>query len=68
MNAAMLAIVTLEFLLRKKILPYMDRLRLRIESEDSSAITDFRRIHIAGMAVNFVQLAILIWGLFHFFR
>ncbi len=67
-SAAMLAIVALALFLRKKILPYMDGLRIRIESEDSSAITDFRRIHIAGMAVNFVQLAVLIWGLFHFFR
>jgi hypothetical protein len=67
-SACMLAIAALAFLLRKKALPHMDGLRLRIEGADSSAITDFRRIHVAGMAINFVQLAALVWALFHFFR
>ena len=64
----MLAIVALALFLRQKVLPNMDGLRLRIEAAEATAITDFRRIHIAGMAVNLVQLAFLVWGLFHFFR
>jgi hypothetical protein len=67
-SVCMLAIAALAFFLRRKALPYMDQLRLRIEAADSTAITDFRRIHITGMAVNLVQLAVLVWGLFHFFR
>jgi len=67
-SACMAAIAVLAFLLRKKVLPYMDELRQRIESAESTAIADFRRIHIAGMALNFVQLAVLVWGMFHFFR
>ena len=67
-SACMAAIAALALLLRKKVLPYMDALRLRIESAESAAIADFRRIHIAGMALNFVQLAVLVWGMFHFFR
>ena len=67
-SAGTLAIAALALYLRKVLLSHMDALRIRMESADSSAITDFRRTHIAGMAVNFVQLAVLIWGLFHFFR
>ncbi len=67
-SVCMAAIAVLAHLLRKKVLPYMDELRLRIESAESTAIADFRRIHIVGMALNFVQLAVLVWGMFHFFR
>ena len=64
----MVAIAALAFMLRKRALPYMDGLRLRIEDADATAIADFRRLHVTGMAVNLVQLAFLVWGLFHFFR
>ncbi len=67
-SVCMAAIAALALFLRKTLLRYMDELRRRIEGADSSAIIDFRRIHIVGMAVNFVQLAVLVWGLFHFFR
>jgi hypothetical protein len=67
-SAGMVAIATLALFLRKVLLSHMDVLRIRIERADSNAITDFRHIHIAGMAINFVQLAVLVWGLFHFFR
>jgi hypothetical protein len=66
-SASMVAIAALALFLRKVFLSQMDGLRMRIESADSTAITDFRRIHIAGMAINFVQLVALIWVLFHFF-
>jgi hypothetical protein len=66
-SAGMVAIAALALFLRKVFLSQMDGLRIRIESADSTAITDFRRIHIAGMAINFVQLVALIWILFHFF-
>jgi hypothetical protein len=67
-SVGMAAIAALALFLRKTVLSHMDGLRIRIESGDAAAITDFRRIHIAGMVANFVQLAVLIWGMFHFFR
>jgi hypothetical protein len=67
-SAAMAVILALALFLRKVLLAHMDGLRIRIEGADSTAITDFRHAHMAGMAVNFVQLAVLVWGMFHFFR
>lgn len=67
-SAGMGAITALALFLRKAVLSHMDGLRIRIESGDATAATDFRHIHIAGMAINFVQLAALIWVLFHFAR
>ena len=65
-SMGMVAITALAFVLRKLVLPHMDGLRIRIEREDPTAIPEFRRIHIAGMLVNFVQLVALVWGLFQF--
>lgn len=64
-SAATAAIAVLALVLRKTVLPQMDRLRTRIEGGDASAASDFRHMHILGMALNFVQLAALIWALFH---
>lgn len=63
--AGVVAIGVLALVLRKFLLPHMDGLRHRIESEDATAITEFRRIHVGGMVLNFVQLVLLIGGLFH---
>ena len=67
-SASMFAIAALALSLRKVVLSHMEALRIRIESADSAAIAEFRHIHIVGMVINFVQLAVLIWGLFHFSR
>jgi hypothetical protein len=64
-SAGMVSIAALALFLRKVVLSHMDGLRIRIESGDSTAVTEFRHIHIAGMALNFVQLVALVWGLFH---
>jgi hypothetical protein len=64
-SAGMVAIGALALLLRKVVLPHMDGLRIRIESGDSAAATEFRHIHIAGMVINVIQLVALVWGLFH---
>ena len=66
-SAGMVAIGALALFLRKEVLSGMDGLRARIESGDSTAISDFRHIHIVGMVVNLVQLVVLVWVLFHFF-
>ncbi len=67
-SAGMIAIAALALFLRKSVLPYMDGLRIRIERGDSTATSDFRRIHIVGMVINAIQLVVLVWGLFHFAR
>ena len=65
-SAGMVAITALALFLRKVVLPRMDHLRIRIESGDSTAATDFRHVHMVGMAFNFIQLVALVWCLFHF--
>lgn len=65
-SASMVAITALALFLRKVVLSHMDGLRIRIESGDSTAATDFRHIHIAGMVFNFIQLVALVWSLFQF--
>ncbi len=62
--AGVAVIVLLALILRNVVLPRMDALLTRIETADAVAIAEFRRIHITGMAVNFAQLAALVWGLF----
>jgi hypothetical protein len=64
--AGMAAIAVLALVLRQTVLPHMDRLRARIESADAAAALEFRKVHILGMALNFVQLATVIWAMFHF--
>lgn len=64
-SAGMAAIAVLALTLRATVLPHMDRLRRRIENADAAATIDFRHVHILGMALNFVQLAAVIWALFH---
>jgi hypothetical protein len=41
---------------RRFMLPRMDRLRDRTEPMERPAIITFRRLHISGMVLNFVQL------------
>ena len=47
---------------RSMVIPRMDRLRAELPGE-LPAVRRFRRLHIAGMVLNVVQLAIVIWGM-----
>lgn len=59
----MAAIAVLAFALRRWIIiPRMDRLRETIPQVAASALR-FRRLHIAGMMLNVVQLGGLAWSL-----
>ena len=49
--------------LRRAVLPVMDRLRIRILDNDADAIRRFRKIHVALLAGNLAQLALVVWGL-----
>ena len=59
----MACIATLAFSLRRwLIIPRMDALRETAPATDT-VILQFRRLHIAGMVLNVVQLAAVAWAL-----
>lgn len=60
---AMLGIAALSVLSRHWMLAQMDRARNSILMEDPAAIWQFRRLHIGGMLLNVVQLAIICVGM-----
>ena len=63
LGAAALAAVSVA--LRLSVLPRMDKLRARIAAHDgeADAILQFRRLHLGAIAINMVQLALIIWSL-----
>jgi hypothetical protein len=60
-GAAALALIAVA--LRWKIIPRMDSLGARIQSNDIDAIARFRRMHIAAILMNVVQLVVVVWSL-----
>jgi hypothetical protein len=62
------ALAGVAVLLRKQLVPAMERLGLRIEANDSEAIRSFRRVHGAALLVNVLQLVVLVWGLLQLSR
>src|SRR5512138_2471091 len=60
---AMAGLVVFVFAVRRWVLSQMDRLRDTIASGDAMAIPKFRRLHIAGMALNVLQFATVAWGM-----
>ncbi|MCD6078477.1 MAG: hypothetical protein K0R89_2415 [Ramlibacter sp.] len=60
------ALALLAAALRKKFLPLMDGLRLRIQEGDVAAIARFRRLHAIALLVNLAQLALIVWTLITF--
>jgi hypothetical protein len=53
-------------LLRRRLLPAMQRLGTQIqhagEAAGRSAIARFRRMHVAALTINLMQLALVVWG------
>jgi hypothetical protein len=49
--------------LRKKVIPKMDALGARIQTNDIESIPGFRRIHVVAIAINIVQLVVIVWSL-----
>jgi hypothetical protein len=41
----------------------MDVLRVEISATNAEAIPEFRRLHIFAIAVNLVQLVLIVWTL-----
>ena len=57
------ALALLAVVLRWKVIPYMDALRPQIQAMGDSAITAFRRIHVAAILLNLAQLVLIVWVL-----
>jgi len=60
-GAAALALIAI--VLRKKVIPKMDSLGAKIQSNYMDAIPGFRRAHITAILVNVAQLVAIVWGL-----
>ena len=65
--AGMAGVAALAFWLHRWVIPRMDALRERINSGDTAAISQFRRLHVAGMLLNVVQLAVVATGVIKLF-
>jgi len=61
LGAAGLALVALA--LRRQIIPRMEALGARIQSNEAQAISRFRRTHVAAIAINVAQLVAIVWSL-----
>lgn len=55
-TAVMAALTAIAWGSRRVILTGMDRLRATMTADDTAGIRSFRRFHVAGMSLNFVQL------------
>lgn len=53
----------LAVVLRKKIIPKMEALGAQIQSDQVDAISGFRRTHVAAIAINILQLVVIVWSL-----
>lgn len=56
------ALAGLAMLLRRHLVPAMERLGTRIEANDVQAVRHFRRMHGAALVINLMQLVVLVWG------
>lgn len=57
------ALALLAVVLRRTVIPRMELLWARIQAGDTRAIPAFRRIHVAAILINLVQLALIVWSL-----
>ena len=60
---AMAGMAAFVFAVRRWFIPRMDALRPTIADGDTSAISQFRRLHIAGILLNVAQLSAVAWGI-----
>lgn len=49
--------------IRRSVLPAMEQLGSQIQTSGSVGLAGFRRLHMAALAANLVQLVGLVWGL-----
>lgn len=63
-GAAALAVMAL--VLRSQVIPKMDALGAQIQSDYMNAIPGFRKTHLTAIAINIVQLVVIVWTLIAF--
>lgn len=61
LGAALFAGVTT--LLRRQLVRAMANLGEKIQASEPAAIQSFRRVHSAALAINFLQLVVVVWGI-----
>ena len=61
MAAAAAALAMVAVILRKQIIPAMDSIGARIQSDYEDAIPAFRRTHLTAILINIVQLSVIVW-------
>jgi hypothetical protein len=59
-------IALLALAMHRWILTRMDTVRLTMHDGDVEAIRRFRELHLVGIALNFTQLAALVWAMTQF--
>ena len=60
------ALAVLAVVLRRQVIPKMDALGAQIQSDYVDAIPGFRKTHLTAIAINLVQLAVIVWTLITF--
>jgi hypothetical protein len=60
-GAALFAGITM--LLRMLLLQAMERLGEKIEASEAAAVKNFQRVHSAALAINFLQIVVVVWGI-----
>ena len=50
-------------MLRRLVIPKMRALEAQIPSDGTKAIAEFRKLHLAAIGINIVQLAVVVWSL-----
>ena len=57
------ALALLAYILRRLLIQKMDSLSAEILNGNADAISSFRRIHVAAVSINAVQLVLIVWSL-----
>jgi hypothetical protein len=60
---AMAGLAVFVLVIRGWVISRMDTLRSEITRGESMAVRRFRRLHIAGMVINVIQLGTVAWGM-----
>ena len=57
------ALILAALLIRRSLLPAMQELSNQLHGPAEHAIRSFRRVHMAALSLNLVQLVVIVWGI-----